>query len=414
MKKFAVAASLAAAMMCGSAYATDLEVTHWWTSGGEAAAVAEFAKAFDASGNHWIDSALPGSGTGANPVIISRILGGNPMGATMMNTGRDAEDLIKAGLIRDLTDIADADGWRDFYVDESTLAPCVYDGKIYCVPINIHSWHWLYLSTKAFEKAGVPVPKDWNEYVADFGKLREAGVVPFGLGAGWPLNGIPGVLLAAVGGTDLYLKVNQDKDADAVRGPEFRKVAEAFAAIRDVVDPAEVVPTFGDVATQLIKGEAGGNIHGDWMGGEFELAGAKPGVDYECLPALGLNNRIEQSGDAFYFPKLPDGTPQDVLDAQATLAKLLVSKEVQVAFNMKKGSMPIRGDIDLSSAPACMQKGLAILNDPNGGLFPSGEFLLSSDTQQQLTDLNQEFFNDKSYSIDDYVARYAEIIGEAE
>ena len=27
------------------AVATDLEVTHWWTSGGEAAAVAEFAKA---------------------------------------------------------------------------------------------------------------------------------------------------------------------------------------------------------------------------------------------------------------------------------------------------------------------------------------------------------------------------------
>ena len=33
-----------------SAQATDLEVMHWWTSGGEAAAVAEFAKAFDATG----------------------------------------------------------------------------------------------------------------------------------------------------------------------------------------------------------------------------------------------------------------------------------------------------------------------------------------------------------------------------
>ena len=45
---------LAATARCGatSAFATDLEVTHWWTSGGEAAAVAEFAKAFDATGNH--------------------------------------------------------------------------------------------------------------------------------------------------------------------------------------------------------------------------------------------------------------------------------------------------------------------------------------------------------------------------
>src|ERR1044071_7587575 len=54
----------------------DLEVTHWWTSGGEAAAVAEFAKAFNATGNHWVDGAIPGSGDVARPVMISRITGG--------------------------------------------------------------------------------------------------------------------------------------------------------------------------------------------------------------------------------------------------------------------------------------------------------------------------------------------------
>ena len=43
------------------ASATDLEVTHWWTSGGEAAAVAELAKAFDATGNKWVDGAIAGS-----------------------------------------------------------------------------------------------------------------------------------------------------------------------------------------------------------------------------------------------------------------------------------------------------------------------------------------------------------------
>jgi glucose/mannose transport system substrate-binding protein len=39
------AAFLASVMIpAGIAGATDLEVTHWWTSGGEAAAVAELAK----------------------------------------------------------------------------------------------------------------------------------------------------------------------------------------------------------------------------------------------------------------------------------------------------------------------------------------------------------------------------------
>ena len=414
MKKFAVAASLAAALMCTTAaHAAELEVTHWWTSGGESAAVAEFARLFNETGNTWVDSALAGSGTGANPVIISRILGGNPMGATQMNTGRDAEELIKAGLMTDLSDIAKEEGWEEIYADPKLLDACRYEGGLYCVPVNIHSWHWLWLSRPAFEKAGLEVPTNWNDYVAAFPKLREAGVIPFGLAAGWPLNGIPGVLLAGVGGTDLFLKVNMEKDAEAVRGPEFRKVAEAFAAIRDAVDPNEVVPQFADVANQIIKGEAAGNIHGDWIQGEFSLAEAKPGEVYDCLPGLGLNDRIEGAGDAFYFPKLPEGTDPAVLEAQKTLAKLLVSKEAQVAFNLKKGSMPIRTDVDMSTANDCMKKGLEILNGSEG-LLPSGEMMLSSDTQQQLDDLNQEFFADKSYAVDDYIARYAEIIESAD
>ena len=99
-----LAAALAAsvALPVGAAHATDLEVTHWWTSGGEAAAVAEFAKAFDATGNKWVDGAIAGSGDTARPIMISRITGGDPMGATQFNHGRQAEELVEAGLMRDL------------------------------------------------------------------------------------------------------------------------------------------------------------------------------------------------------------------------------------------------------------------------------------------------------------------------
>ena len=76
------------ALSSGSALAVDCEVTHWWTSGGEAAAVAEFAKAFDAIGeDKWVDGAIGGSGDTARPIIISRIMGGNPPCATQFNPG---------------------------------------------------------------------------------------------------------------------------------------------------------------------------------------------------------------------------------------------------------------------------------------------------------------------------------------
>ena len=129
----------------------ELEVTHWWTSGGEAAAVAEFAKAFNATGNKWVDGAIAGSGDVARPVMISRITGGDPMGATQFNHGRQAEELIQAGVMRDLTDLATKEHWKEIIRPASILESCTVNGKIYCVPVNIHSQQWLWLSNKAFK-----------------------------------------------------------------------------------------------------------------------------------------------------------------------------------------------------------------------------------------------------------------------
>ena len=176
MRYHFLAAALAASTaitLAAPAGATDLEVTHWWTSGGEAAAVAEFAKAFDATGNKWVDGAIAGGGGTARPIMISRITGGDPMAATQFNHGRQAEELVEAGLMRDLTDVAEKEGWKDVIRPASLLDGCTVDGKIYCVPVNIHSWQWLWLSNKAFEDAGVPVPTNWDEFVAAGPGARE-------------------------------------------------------------------------------------------------------------------------------------------------------------------------------------------------------------------------------------------------
>src|SRR4029078_7803990 len=66
------------ALSAGTASAADCEVTHWWTSGGEAAAVAEFQKAFDAKsgGDKWVDGAIGRSGGTAPPARYCPDLGG--------------------------------------------------------------------------------------------------------------------------------------------------------------------------------------------------------------------------------------------------------------------------------------------------------------------------------------------------
>lgn len=406
-----VAVALAASVVLpfGAAHAADLEVTHWWTSGGEAAAVAELAKAFDATGNKWIDGAIAGSGGTARPIMVSRITGGDPMAATQFNHGRQAEELAESGLMRDLTDVAEKEKWKDFIRPLSLLDSCTIDGKIYCAPVNIHSWQWLWLSNAAFKTAGVEVPKNWDEFVAAAPALEKAGIQPLAIGSQpWQATGAFGVLMIAIGGKDAYLKVYQDKDAEMAGGPEIGKVFKAADDARRMSKGSNV-QDWNQATNMVITGKAGGQIMGDWAQGEFQLAGQVAGTDYTCLPGLGVNEIITTGGDAFYFPVLKD---EEKSKAQEALASTLVSAKTQVAFNLKKGSLPVRGDVDLAAANDCMKKGLDIL--AKGNVITSTDQLVSADTQKQLEDLFSEFFATASMTPDDAQKRFTGIIAAAD
>ena len=285
------------------------------------------------------------------------------------------------------------------------LDACKYEGKIYCVPVNIHSWQWLWINPGAFKAAGAAVPTNWNEFVADAPKLKEKGIIPLATGDAWQVNGIFRVMLATLGGKDLYLKIMVDKDKDAAAGAEMKAVWEAFGAARDLADPGYVGRQWNEATSLVLTGKAGGQIMGDWAQGEFSVAGKVAGTDYDCLPVLGVHPVLDTGGDAFYFRK--NANPE-VTRAQLKLAGMLVSKETQVAFNLAKGSLPIRGDIDMEAANACMQKGIKILADGNN-VLPSVEQAFSSDAQGQLEDLNTEFFANKNMSIEEAQERFVNI-----
>ncbi len=410
MKNFAALLGATALTFAGSAYAADLEVTHWWTSGGEAAAVSEFAKAFNEKTDHsWVDGAIAGSGGTARPIIISRILGGDPMHATQLNHGRQAEELIEAGLMLDLTDVAEAEGWADIVNPTSLLDSCTVDGRIYCAPVNIHSWQWIWLSHQAYADAGVDVPSNWDEFVASAPALEAAGKIPLAMGQQpWQSNGAFGVMSIAIAGIDAWSEVLINKNPEVAGGPEYAKVFEAAANARSFAANSNV-QDWNQATNLVITGQAGGQIMGDWAQGEFQVAGQVAGQDYTCLPGLGVNEIISTGGDAFYFPVNDD---PDITAAQKEMAALLLSPEVQVAFNLAKGSLPIRGDIDLSAANDCMKKGLEIL--ASGAILPDGNQTLSPDTQSQIEDLMVEFWNDPSYSAADAQAAYADIIANAD
>jgi glucose/mannose transport system substrate-binding protein len=410
MKNWKLAVALCASVALPSfANATDLEVTHWWTSGGEAAAVAEFAKAFDATGNKWVDGAIAGSGDTARPIIISRIMGGNPMGATQLNPGKDADELIAAGLMQDLTDLATKEDWAHILRPASQLESCTKDGKVYCVPVNLHSAQWMWTNRKVFTDAGLTPPKDINELIADAPALVKAGIQPLSLAQGWPVGLLVNDVLVAQAGVENFVKVYKDRDVALARSPEFAKIFETLANIRQYTPADKMVPQWNEAVGLVIQGKAAANIMGDWAGGEFAVANMVAGKDFDCLPGLGVTPVLNTGGDVFYFPKSADPA---VTAAQMTLASTLVTKEVQVAFNLKKGSLPMRADVDLSAANDCMKKGLEIL-DHSSAVFPNDVQMIDRDSINQINDLFTEFMANPAVTAADAQEKFASIIEAA-
>ncbi len=406
-KTFALGMLTAAATQ--PALATDLEVTHWWTSGSEAAAVRVLAEAFEKTGNHWVDGAIAGAGGVARPLITSRITGGDPMGATQFTHGQAMRELIEAGFMRDVTEVAEAQGWKDQIFPQSLLDSCTFEGKLYCVPSNIHSQQWLWLNNAVFTDNGLAVPQNWDEFVAAAPALREKGIIPLAQGQqSWQKQLMFSVLMVSIGGPDLFERVYAERDADYAAGPDVAKVFKAAAEARDLMEGSNV-QAWNEAANLVISGRAAGQIMGDWVQGEFTQAGMTAGEDFTCLPGLGVNEYITAAGDAFYFPKVDN---PEIIAAQDALAGVIVSPDVQVAFTKAKGALPVRRDVELADATPCMQKGMDILKA--GHIVESINTMVSPDTVGRVTDLMVEFFADPGFTPETAQKEFAQIIASAD
>ena len=66
-------------MLSGYTFGGEVEVLHWWTSGGEAKSVAVLKKQLEKEGHAWKDFAVAGGGgDAAMTVLKSRVVAGNP------------------------------------------------------------------------------------------------------------------------------------------------------------------------------------------------------------------------------------------------------------------------------------------------------------------------------------------------
>jgi glucose/mannose transport system substrate-binding protein len=346
---------------CAAEDVKQLQMLHWWTSGGEAAALNVLKTDMAKQGFTWKDVPIAGGGgDSAMTALKAMVAAGNYPTASQM-LGYTALDYAAAGKMGDLTDLAKKEGW-----DKAVPAPLqkfsVYDGKWMAVPVNVHSANWLWVNKAVLDKIGGTEPKNLDELFALLDKAKAAGVVPLALGGqDWQEATMFDSVVAATGGPEFYKKAFNDLDGEALASPTMKQSFDNLKKLVSYADSNFAGRDWNLATAMVIKGDALLQIIGDWAKGEFKASNKVPGTDYLCPRFPGTDGTVIYLSDMFGMFDVPP----DRKAAQEALAKATMSKDVQIAFNVIKGSVPARVDVSDEAFDSCGKKGIADLKASN-------------------------------------------------
>lgn len=371
VRKLAIGGAVAALMGTTSvaSAAEQVEVLHWWTSGGEAAALNVLKEDLAKKGVEWLDMPVAGGGgEAAMTALRARVTAGNPPTAVQM-LGFDIKDWAKEGALGNLDEVAAAEGW-DAVIPGALQEFSKYDGHWVAAPVNVHSTNWVWINKAALDATGLGVPANWDELVAVLDKMKENGITPLAHGGqAWQDATIFDAVVLSMG-NDFYKRSMIDLDPAALNSPEMVEVFNRMEKLRSYVDDNFSGRDWNLASAMVINNEAGMQMMGDWAKGEFLKAGKVPGTDFVCIRFPGTQGSVTFNSDQFAMFNVTDA---DAKAAQAKMASSVEDPAFQSAFNVVKGSVPARTDVPDTDFDDCGKKGIADLAEANGngGLFGS-------------------------------------------
>ncbi|MBE3668697.1 sugar ABC transporter substrate-binding protein [Vibrio navarrensis] len=375
--------------------AGEVEVLHWWTAGGEAKSAAVLKQMLEQQGHTWKDFAVAGGGgESAMTVLKTRAVSGNPPSAAQIK-GHDIQEWGGLGFLTSLDATAKKENW-DGILPAVVSKVMKFDGEYVAVPVNVHRVNWLWANPEVLKKSGVALPTTLDEFFAAADKIKAAGFIPLAHG-GQPWQDatiFEAVALDVLGSAD-YNKAFVDLDMNVLSGDKMVEVFTKFKKMRSYIDDNAPGRDWNVATSMVINGEAAMQIMGDWAKGEFSAAGKVAGKDYICAPAPGTAGQFTFNIDSFAFFELSNKANQK---AQQDLAKTILTKEFQEVFNLNKGSIPVRLDMDMSKFDQCALDSMATFkaSAKSGDLVPSMALGLATTSYAQgaIYDVVTNFFND--------------------
>ncbi|WP_348944750.1 extracellular solute-binding protein [Chitinibacter sp. FCG-7] len=326
----------------GSYKLADIEVLHWWQASSEAKAVSEIKALLNQRDHHWVDAQIGGD----NPMgsLKQRVIAGHPPTAAAIG-GVKIQNWAKDGVLADLTDIAQRENWPSILpavLDKMMQA----DGKYVAVPLGVARVNMMWINAAMFKRTGQNVPKTWDEFFAVGERFKQAGIPMIALGEQhWQIATIFEALALGQGGADFYVKAFSQLDPSALTGPAMIRALETLRRMKPYCTPDSAGRDWNLATADVVNGRAALQIMGDWSKGEFVQAGKEQGVDYLCVPSPTLNGEYSFAADTLTMFKLSE---PKAITAQRDFVSLLMSQEGQEVFNLFKGNIPARTDVNLS------------------------------------------------------------------
>lgn len=348
----------------GSQATQEVEVLHWWTSGGEAAALNVLKERVEAQGIEWIDSPIAGGGgEQAMTALRSRVTAGNPPAAVQM-LGYNILDWAQQGVLANLDSVAQEGGWEDV-IPDAIKNFSKYEGNWIAAPVNVHSTNWVWANVPIMNELGIDQPTSWDEFVSALQAAQDAGYTALAHGGQpWQTATVFEALVLETGGPEFYeATMNEPIDQNQLSSDTMVEVFRKMETLRGFVDDNFSGREWNLASSMVIEGDALFQMMGDWAKGEFFNADQVVGEDFTGFRTPGTQGSVTFNSDQFAMFEVEESKRP----AQNELARQIMSPEFQIAFNTVKGSVPARTDVSMEEFTDIGRYAMDTLREANSG-----------------------------------------------
>ncbi|WP_319411585.1 extracellular solute-binding protein [uncultured Cohaesibacter sp.] len=260
--------------------------------------------------------------------------------------GNRMDPFVKAGLFEDITDVWDENGLNEQL--HSAAASMTIDGKKWGVPYTYYQWG-IYYNKDAYKKAGVEVPKTWDEFIAACGKFEAAGIDCLTTGTKylWPGAGIFDYINLRTNGYEFHMDLTAGKVAWT--DDRVKATFDNWAKIVPYTTKNHAALDWQEAATLLVQGKAANYVMGNFAVATFKQGGmTNDNLGFMLFPEItpGIPRAEEAPTDTFHIPS----GAKNKADAKKFLA-YLASADAQTKMNITLGQLPVNNQSHADDDP---------------------------------------------------------------